>query len=68
MPVEETPASLPKHIHGNTEQADRHLHARDNNEGLADPSLHEPVICVVCKDEGEEILEDEKAGECFDGN
>lgn len=68
IPIKETSTPLPKHIHRDTEQTHRDLHARDDHEGLLHARVHEPVVGEVREDEGEEVLEDEEAGEGFDGD
>lgn len=54
------------HTHRNTQQANEHLNARNYHECLIYTKLEDPVVCAEGKAEGEEVLEDDEAGEDLD--
>ena len=54
--------------HRDTEQANAHLHASNNVEDFEYTSSHDPVISSPGQSKAEHVLEDEQAGERFDGN
>lgn len=64
----ETPIPFPKNIHEYAQQTNHKLHGSDDVERSFNTVLHEPVVSAPCQAEGEDVLEDEQACECFDGN
>lgn len=58
MAVEETPISLPKDIHRNTQQTHHNLNTADDHKCSIDAGMNDPVIPTECKSEGKEVLED----------
>lgn len=71
MPGEEAAIPLPKHVHGHAQQTDADLDTGDDDKCAPHAARHprrDPIIGKVGQDEGEDVLEDEQAGEGFDGD
>lgn len=54
--------------HGNTQQTNSYLHARDDIESFQNPGLNQPVVRAPGEAEAEHVLEDKEAGECFNSD
>lgn len=52
--------------HWNTQQADAHLHAGNDEKDLEDTGLQEPLVGTPRQPKAEKILEDEHASKRFD--
>jgi len=67
MPVEEAADTLAEDVHGNTRQANDDLQYGNDDEDTADTTCDEPVKGVVGDDEAEEVFEQNRECETFDG-
>lgn len=56
------------HTHGYTQQTHANLNTSNDHEDVLRVREHDPVVGEVCQDEAEHVLEDEEAGEGFDGD
>lgn len=54
--------------HGDAQQTDAGLYAANDDEQVARVAAGEPVIRLEREGKGEDVFEDEKTGECLDGN
>lgn len=54
--------------HGYTQQTHADLNTGDGCEDMFRLGEHEPIVGEVCQEEAEHVLEDEEAGEGFDGD
>lgn len=57
-----------KLTHGNAQETDSNLYARNDDEDSLDATLCEPAVGSKSKAKREDVLEDEEAREGFDGD
>lgn len=54
--------------HRNTQHADAHLDATNNNHGMFNAPVGEPFVGIKGQDKAEQILENQHAGKCLNGH
>lgn len=57
-----------KLTHGNTQQADAHLDATDDNHGMLDASVGKPFVGKKGQDKAKHVFENQHAGKCLNGH
>ena len=66
--MKETPVPLPKHIHRDRQRTNPHLHTRNCHKHGLNMPRNDPVKALESQGERKDVLEDEEAGEGFDGH
>lgn len=68
IPSEEATVPLAKHVHGDCQRANANLYACNGYEHRSYAGINKPIIARPSQPERKDVLEDEEACKCLDGD